>query len=83
MNISKFTQKSQEVVQSCEKIAMDHGHQEIGEEHLLSAMMTVEESLIRKLIEKMGIPTADLWTLLQQSFQLCLKNFRGNPHLFY
>ncbi len=55
MNISKFTQKSQEVVQSCEKIAMDHGHQEIGEEHMLSAMMTIEESLIRKLIEKMGI----------------------------
>lgn len=32
MNISKFTQKSQEVVQGCEKIAMDHGHQEIGQE---------------------------------------------------
>ena len=41
MNISKFTQKSQEVVQGCEKIAMDHGHQEIGQEHMLSAMMTV------------------------------------------
>ena len=55
MNISKFTQKSQEVVQVCEKIAMDHGHQEIGQEHMLSAMMTVDDSLIRKLIEKMGI----------------------------
>ena len=55
MNISKFTQKSQEVVQGCEKIAMDHGHQEIGQEHMLSAMMTVDDSLIRKLIEKMGI----------------------------
>ncbi len=55
MNISKFTQKSQEVVQGCEKIAMDYGHQEIGQEHLLMAMMDVEDSLIRKLIEKMGI----------------------------
>lgn len=55
MNISKFTQKSQEVVQGCEKVAMEYGHQEIGEEHLLSAMMTVEDSLIRKLVEKMGI----------------------------
>ena len=55
MNISKFTQTSQEVVQGCEKIAMDHGHQEIGQEHMLSAMMTVDDSLIRKLIEKMGI----------------------------
>ena len=55
MNISKFTQKSQEVVQGCEKVALDYGHQEIGQEHMLSAMMTVEDSLIRKLIEKMGI----------------------------
>ena len=55
MNISKFTQKSQEVVQGCEKIAMDYGHQEIGEEHLLLAMMTVDDSLIRKLIDKMGM----------------------------
>ena len=39
MNISKFTQKSQEVVQGCEKIAMDYGHQEMGEEHLLASMM--------------------------------------------
>ena len=55
MNISKFTQKSQEVVQGCEKLAMDYGHQEIGQEHMLMAMMNVEDSLIRKLIEKMGI----------------------------
>ncbi len=55
MNISKFTQKSQEVVQSCEKVAMDYGHQEIAQPHLLASMLTVEDSLIRKLIEKMGI----------------------------
>ena len=55
MNISKFTQKSQEVVQGCEKIAMDYGHQEMGEEHLLASMMKVDDSLISKLIEKMGI----------------------------
>ena len=55
MNISKFTQKSQEVVQNCEKVAMDYGHQEIAQPHLLASMLTVEDSLIRKLIEKMGI----------------------------
>ncbi len=55
MNISKFTTKSQEVVQECEKVAMDHGHQEMGEDHLLAAMLRVEGSLIPKLIEKMGI----------------------------
>lgn len=55
MNISKFTQKSQEVVQNCEKIAMDYGHQEIAQPHLLASMMAVEDSLIRKLIGKMDI----------------------------
>jgi len=55
MNISKFTQKSQEVVQNCEKVAMDYGHQEIAQPHLLASMLTVEDSLIKKLIEKMGI----------------------------
>ena len=55
MEISRFTQKSQEVLQDMEKLAMDYGHQEIGQEHLLFSLMNVEESLIRKLIEKMGI----------------------------
>ncbi len=55
MNISRFTQKSQEMIQRTEKIALDHGHQEIGQDHLLYSMMETEDSLIRKLIEKMGI----------------------------
>ncbi len=55
MNISKFTQKSQEVVQNCEKVSMDYGHQEIAQPHLLASMMAVEDSLIRKLIGKMDI----------------------------
>lgn len=55
MNISKFTQKSQAVIQGCEKLAYDYGHQEIGEEHLFYSMMTVDDSLIRQLIEKMGM----------------------------
>ena len=55
MNISKFTTKSQEVVQAMEKVAMDHGHQEMGQDHLMAAMLQVEGSLIPKLIEKMNI----------------------------
>ena len=55
MNISRFTQKSQEVIQQCEKVTMDYGHQEMAQEHLLAALLEVEDSLIYKLIEKMGI----------------------------
>ena len=55
MNISRFTQKSQEVIQDMEKTALENGHQEIGQAHLLISLMDVDDSLIRKLIEKMGI----------------------------
>ncbi len=46
MNISKFTQKSIEVVNGIEKIAYDFGNQELAQEHLLYSMLTVDDSLI-------------------------------------
>ncbi len=55
MNINKFTQKSLEAVNDCEKIAMEYGNQEIAQEHLLYALLTQEDSLILKLMEKMGL----------------------------
>ncbi len=55
MNISKFTQKSMESVERCEKLAYEYGNQEIEQEHLLYALLTIEDSLILKLIEKMEI----------------------------
>lgn len=55
MNITKFTQNSQQAVQDLEKIAYEYGNQEIEEEHLLYALLTQEDSLILKLIEKMEI----------------------------
>ncbi len=55
MNISKFTQKSMEAVNNCEKIAYEFGNQEIEQEHLLYSLLTLEDSLILKLVEKMEI----------------------------
>ena len=55
MNISKFTQKSIEAVQGCEKVAYEFGNQEIDQEHLLYSLLISEDSLILKLIEKMDI----------------------------
>ncbi len=57
MNISKFTQKSIQAVQQCEKLAYEYGNQEIEQEHLLYSLLTIEDSLILKLIEKMEIQT--------------------------
>ena len=55
MNISKFTQKSVQAVQDLEKVAYEYGNQEIEQEHLLYTLLTQEDSLILKLIEKMEI----------------------------
>ena len=55
MNINKFTQKSIQAVQDCEKAAMEYGNQEIEQEHLLYALLTQEDGLIPKMMEKMGL----------------------------
>lgn len=55
MNISKFTQKSMQAVERCERLAYEYGNQEIEQEHLLYSLLTIEDSLILKLIEKMEI----------------------------
>ena len=55
MNINKFTRKSMEAVNGCEKLAYEYGNQELCQEHLLYSLLTMEDSLILKLIEKMDI----------------------------
>ena len=55
MNISKFTQKSIQAVNECEKLAYEYGNQEIEQEHLLYSLITIEDSLILKMIERMEI----------------------------
>ena len=55
MNISKFTQKSIEAINACEKLAYEYGNQEIEQEHLLYSLVTMPDSLLVKLLEKMEI----------------------------
>ena len=55
MNINKFTQNSLQAVQTCEKVAYEYGNQQIEQEHLLYALVTQDDSLILKLLEKMNI----------------------------
>ena len=61
MNINKFTQKSIEAVQRCEKLAYEHGNQQIEQAHLLYSLLTIEDSLIKNLISKMNI-SAEMFT---------------------
>ena len=81
MNIQKFTQKSIEAVNNCEKVAMDYGNQEIEQEHLLYSLLTIEDSLIIKLIEKMGIDKESFINRVQQGLQKRTKVSGGNPYV--
>ena len=73
MNISKFTQKSMEAVEKCEKLAYEYGNQEIGQEHLLYSLLTIEDSLILKLIEKMEINAPHFMNRVKQAVEKRVK----------
>ncbi|MGN0402260.1 MAG: ATP-dependent chaperone ClpB [Acetatifactor sp.] len=69
MNISKFTQKSMQAVEGCEKLAYEYGNQEIEQEHLLYSLLTLDDSLILKLIEKMEIQKEHFVNRVEQAIQ--------------
>ena len=56
-------------VQGCEKIADDYGNQEIEQEHLLYSLLTQDESLILKLMEKLGIQKELLIERVEQALR--------------
>jgi ATP-dependent Clp protease ATP-binding subunit ClpB len=69
MNLTKFTQKSMQAVEGCEKLAYEYGNQEIEQEHLLLSLLTIDDSLILKLIEKMEIQKEYFVNRVEQSVQ--------------
>ncbi|MBR4832375.1 MAG: ATP-dependent chaperone ClpB [Butyrivibrio sp.] len=81
MNIQKFTQKSIEAVSGCEKIAVDYGNQEIEQEHLLYALMTIEDSLISKLVEKMGVDPESFVNTIEEAIGKRTKVQGGKPYI--
>ena len=78
MNISKFTQKSIEAIQNTEKIASEYGNQEIDQEHLLYALINLDDSLIMKLIEKMEIQPEHFRNRVEQAIAKRTKVQGGN-----
>ena len=81
MNISKFTQKSIEAVNGCEKVAYDFGNQEIRQEHLLYSLLNMEDSLILKLIEKMEINSQYFRNRVEEYLEKCVKVSGGQVYI--
>lgn len=81
MNIAKFTQKSMQAVENCEKLAYEYGNQEIEQEHLLYSLLTLEDSLILKLIEKMEIQTEHFVNRAREALEKRVKVQGGQVHV--
>ena len=81
MNINKFTQKSIQAVQQCERIAMDYGNQEIEQEHLMYALLTQDDSLILKLMQKMGLNGSAVISRAEEALRKLVKVQGGQQHV--
>ena len=81
MNINKFTQKSLEAVNSCEKLAYQYGSPEIDQEHFLYSLLTIEDSLILKLIEKMEVNKEAFLSQVQQAVEKKPKVSGGQTYI--
>ena len=81
MNIQKFTQKSLEAVEGCEKLAMEYGNQEIEQEHLLYSLLTLDDSLILKLVERMEIQKEHFLNRVEQALEKRVKVQGGKPYV--
>ncbi len=81
MNLTKFTQKSMQAVEGCEKLAYEYGNQEIEQEHLLYSLLTIDDSLILKLIEKMEIQKEYFTNRVEQALSKRVKVQGGQIYI--
>ena len=81
MNINKFTKQSMEAIATCENLAVRYGNQEIEQEHLLYALLTVNDSTIKSLIEKMEINAEHFTDRAQKAIEKRVKVQGGDSYV--
>ena len=54
MNAEKFTRKSLEAIEECQRLCMEYNNQEGDNDHLLYSLLTIDDSLITKLLGEYG-----------------------------
>ena len=82
MNINKFTQKSMEAIQNVEKIAVNNGNPEYRQIHLFKALLEIEDSLIKNLLDKMGVNIAEITKAINIEVDK-LPKIQGNVQYHY
>lgn len=82
MNINKFTKKSMEAIQNVEKLAMNNGNAEFREIHLLKSLIDIDDSLIKNLLDKMGVNIAEISKVIDSEVDK-LPKAQGNIQYHY
>lgn len=81
MQMTKYTQSATEAINRIEKIALEYGNQEYDEEHLLYSLITIDDSLIAKLIERMDINLREFTRRVEQGIGKKVKVSGGKPYM--
>ena len=81
MDMRKFTEKSANALQDAQRIAKEYGNQEIGQTHLLYALITADEGLIPQLLTKMGTDLKGLQEAVQAEIARAPKVSGGEQYI--
>ena len=66
MKLDKFTTKTSDALESAQNIALEFHHQELNPFHILSALLTQEDSIIPQILSKIGVNTQDFQTRINE-----------------
>ena len=81
MDMRKFTEKSVGALQDAQRTAKEYGNQEIGQTHLLYALITADEGLIPQLLQKMQIDLKGLREAVQAEIARAPKVSGGEQYI--
>lgn len=82
MDLNRYTLKVQEALGEAQGLALDHQHQEVGDAHLLEALLAQKEGITAPLLEKIGVHPGDLSLALKETLNKKSRVLEGGSSLY-
>ena len=80
MEMDKYTRKSLEVVEKAKEKALEYDNQELTQMHLLAGLLEIDDSLIAKIFEKMGVNVTGAVNAVEDNLARLPKVSGGNMY---
>ena len=80
MEMDKYTRKSLEVVEKAKEKALEYDNQELTQMHLLAGLLEIDDSLIAKIFEKMGVNVTSAVNAVEDKLARLPKVSGGNMY---